>query len=107
MNFAKYRVQLSTEKKYSSKYEYKYEYEYSIPACNWQQPFLNQWKDTVEIISWSISIKVWDRVRIELSIPGSAVGLATDCTMGPGQSWSGSNCLTLVLFLNDSLEHIY
>ena len=34
MNFAKYRVQLSTEKKYSSKYEYKYEYEYSIPACN-------------------------------------------------------------------------
>ena len=30
MNFAKYRVQLSTEKKYSSKYEYKYEYEYSI-----------------------------------------------------------------------------
>ena len=33
MNFAKYRVQLSTEKKYSSKYEYKCEYEYSIPAC--------------------------------------------------------------------------
>ena len=32
MNLAKYRVQLSTEKKYSSKYEYKYEYEYSIPA---------------------------------------------------------------------------
>ena len=36
MNFAKYRVQLSTEKKYSSKYEYKYEYEYeySIPDFN-------------------------------------------------------------------------
>ena len=32
MNFAKYRVQLSTEKKYSSKYEYKYKYEYSIPV---------------------------------------------------------------------------
>ena len=32
MNFAKYRVQLSTEKKYSSKYEY--EYEYSIPETN-------------------------------------------------------------------------
>ena len=32
MNFAKYRVQLSTRKKYSSKYEYKYEYEYSIPG---------------------------------------------------------------------------
>ena len=36
MNFAKYRVQLSTEKKYSSKYEYKYEYEYSIPATGTQ-----------------------------------------------------------------------
>ena len=34
MNFAKYRVQLSTEKKYLSKYEYKYEYEYSIPETN-------------------------------------------------------------------------
>ena len=32
MKLAKYRVQLSTEKKYSSKYEYKYKYEYSIPA---------------------------------------------------------------------------
>ena len=32
MNFTKYRVQLSTEKKYSSKYEYKYEYEYYIPG---------------------------------------------------------------------------
>ena len=31
MNFSKYRVQLSTEKKYSSKYEYKYEY--SIPGA--------------------------------------------------------------------------
>ena len=36
MNFAKYRVQLSTEKKYLSKYEYKYEYEYSIPDCQIQ-----------------------------------------------------------------------
>ena len=35
MNFTKYRVQLSTEKKYSSKYEYKYEYEYSIPDDKW------------------------------------------------------------------------
>ena len=32
MKLAKYRVQLSTEKKYLSKYEYKYKYEYSIPA---------------------------------------------------------------------------
>ena len=38
MNFAKYRVQLSTEKKYSSKYEY--EYKYSIPDidCHLQRP---------------------------------------------------------------------
>ena len=34
MNFAKYRVHLSTEKKVLSKYEYKYEYEYSIPAVD-------------------------------------------------------------------------
>ena len=37
-------------------------------ACNWQQPFLNEWaegrKMTVEIISWSISTKVWDRAGI-------------------------------------------
>ena len=43
MNFAKYRVQLSTGKKYSSKYEYKYEYEYSIPgAVTCSKTFLSQ-----------------------------------------------------------------
>ena len=45
---------------------------------------------TVEIISWSISMKVWDRARIELASPGSAVRLAsvarhvTDCATRPG-----------------------
>ena len=39
---------------------------------------------TVEIISRSISMKVWDRARIILTIPNSAVGLATDRAMGPG-----------------------
>ena len=40
---------------------------------------------TEEIISWSISTKVWDRAGIELVTPGSAVRLAsvarhvTDC----------------------------
>ena len=40
---------------------------------------------TVEIISWSISTKVWDRTGIELATPGSAVRHAsvarhvTDC----------------------------
>ena len=42
---------------------------------------------TVEIISWSISTKVWDRAGIELATPGSAVRHAsvarhvTDCAM--------------------------
>ena len=46
---------------------------------------------TVEIISWSISTKVWYRAGIELATPGSAVRLAsvathvTDCAMLPGK----------------------
>ena len=32
---------------------------------------------TVEIISQSISTKIWDRARIELATPGSAVRLAS------------------------------
>ena len=45
---------------------------------------------TVEIISRSISTKVWDLAGIELGTPGSAVRLAsvarhvTDCDMQPG-----------------------
>ena len=45
---------------------------------------------TVEIISWSISAKVWDRTRIELATPGSAARYAsvarhvTDCATRPG-----------------------
>ena len=31
---------------------------------------------TIEIISWSISTKVWDRARIKLTTPGSAVRFA-------------------------------
>ena len=44
----------------------------------------------VEIISLSISTKVWDRAGIKLATPGSAVRLAsvarhiTDCTTRPG-----------------------
>ena len=68
-------------------------------ACNWQQPFLNDSAEgrrmTVEIISWSISTKVWDRAGIELATPGSAVRLAsvarhvTDCATRPGEKvWS-------------------
>ena len=42
-----------------------------------------------EIISWSISTKVWDRAGIELATPGSAVSFAsvtrhvTDCATRP------------------------
>ena len=63
-------------------------------ACNWQQPFMNDSAEgrrmTVEIISWSISTKVWDRAGIELATPGSAVSFAsvtrhvTDCATRPG-----------------------
>ena len=63
-------------------------------ACNWQQPFLNESaegrKMTVEIISWSISTKVWDRTGIELATPWSAVRHTsvarhvTDCATRPG-----------------------
>ena len=56
-------------------------------ACNWQQPFLNQWKvenDTVQNISWSIYIKVWDWAGIKLTTPGSAIRLVTDVVQGPG-----------------------
>ena len=46
---------------------------------------------TVEIISWSISTKVWDRTGIELATPGSAIRHAsvarhvTDCATRPGK----------------------
>ena len=65
-------------------------------ACNWQQPFLNKSAEgrrmTVEIISWSISTKVWYRAGIELATPGSAVRHAsearhvTDCATRPGKT---------------------
>ena len=40
-------------------------------------------KMTIEMISGSISTKVWDRAGITLLIPGSAVRLDTDCATGP------------------------
>ena len=45
---------------------------------------------TVEIISRSISMKVWNGAGIKLATPGSAVGLATDCAMEPGAGVSDS-----------------
>ena len=80
-------------------------------ACNWQQPFMNDSAEgrrmTVEIISWSIFTKVWDRAGIELTTPGSAVSFAsvtrhiTDCATRPSVTTDkfffkpdlGPNCL--------------
>ena len=66
---------------------------YQYFVHNWQQPFLNDSAEgrriTVEIISWSLSTKVWDRARIKLATPGSIVRLAsvarqvTDCASLP------------------------
>ena len=39
----------------------------------------------VEIILCSISMKVWDQARIELTASGPAVRHITNCTMGPGK----------------------
>ena len=39
---------------------------------------------TIEIISRSISMRVWERPRIELTTPGSTARLTTDSATGPG-----------------------
>ena len=94
-------------------------------ACNWQQPFMNDSAEgrrmTLEIISWSISTKVWDRAGIELATPGSAVSFAsvtrhvTDCATRPGDSdeplqppfklrnskWCSVSSLTIIEYSSD------
>ena len=64
------------------------------------KPFLSDSEGrrmTVEIITLSISTKVWDRAGIELATPGSAVRLAsvarhvTDCATWPGEKKSRQN----------------
>ena len=53
---------------------------------NWRKTLIESaegWRKAVEIISWSISTKVWDRAGIDLVTPGSAVRYATDCTTPP------------------------
>ena len=86
-------------------------------SCNWQQPFLNDSGEgrrmTVDTISWSISMKVWDRAGIELATPGSVVRLAsvarhvTDCTMWPGHQWLAalSGQLTYILLNQSGQDH--
>ena len=77
-------------------------------ACNWQQPFMNDSakgrRMTVEIISWSISTKVWDRAGIELATPRSSVSFAsvtrhvTDCATRPGTTTMVHRYITVLNF---------
>ena len=81
-------------------------------SCTYFGLFLNESAEgrrmTVEIISWSISTKVWDRAGIELATPGSAVRYTsvarnvTDCATRPGncefQSWK------LTIYLRTDIE---
>ena len=84
-------------------------------ACNWQQPFLDESAEgrrlTVEIISWSISTKVWNQAGIKLGAPESSVRHITDCATRPGM---GKKLMTLLrsnILLNwlydlvDSIKH--
>ena len=85
-------------------------------ACNWQQPFMNDSAEgrrmTVEIISWSISTKVWDRAGVELATPGSAVSFAsvtrhvTDCATRPG-IFSLKRYYTCILFFKKGLFLVF
>ena len=62
----------------------------------------------VEIISWSISMKVWDWAGIKITTPGSAVGLATDCSMGPCKKINGGGMefeSDSALMYNDSVQY--
>ena len=86
-------------------------------ACNWQQPFMNDSAEgrrmTVEIISWSISTKVWNRAGIELATPGSAVSFAsvtkhvTDCATRPGGCLSGPPGFTCCISFAPVFSFIY
>ena len=53
---------------------------------------------TIENISRSIYTKVWDQARIEHAIPGSAVGLPTDCATESGKP------LPIILYKNIMLS---
>ena len=68
---------------------------------------------TIEIISWSISTKVWYRAGVELATPGSAVRHAsvarhvTDCAMRPGSSRLWDCTIFHVLFQRTGRGHLF
>ena len=54
----------------------------------------DQWlRMTVDIILWTISTKVWERARIKLATPETAVRLTTNCAKGPDLCLGVSNKL--------------
>ena len=58
----------------------------------------------VEIISGSISTKVWDWARIKLATPGSAVRNVTDCALLPGHECMNSISNVKVHFKTHSIN---
>ena len=53
----------------------------------------------VEIISCSVSTKVWDWAGIELATPGSAVGRITDYALFPGPNYT-CKCMYNCIYYN-------
>ena len=62
---------------------------------------------TVEIILWSISTEVWDRVRIKLTTPGSAVGLSTNWATRPGNYIDSSASAYVVYLRNKETQQTF
>ena len=67
---------------------------------------------TVEIISRSISRKVWNQARNKCVIPGSAIGLTTDCTLpGPVKKFIYQDTIIMRLVLytwkNNNQEKVW
>ena len=58
-------------------------------ACNWQQFFLNQWKEENDRRNYFMinRHKSMGLAGIKLASPGSAVRHTTDCTTEHGQAW--------------------
>ena len=84
---------------------------------NWQQPFLNEpvkgRRMTIEIISWSISTKVWDQAGIKLATPGSAIRYPsvvrhiTDCAMRSRTVILKCRCATKSFLFGKSIPWLY
>ena len=47
-------------------------------------------------------MKIWHWAKIELTNPGSAIGLATDCPTGPGKGGVICGCVGIIKILSSS-----